>query len=107
MSNSTHLFHRPPSADDTVYIGSYDSSVYALNGTSGALKWSYAMGSDVVSSPAISVSVSFVYAEPKARRQPSVRSRRTLPPVGLPHSRPGLCDAHAHAQSEVEEGLIA
>ena len=40
-------------ADGTVYIGSSDGRVYALDGSSGSLKWSYATGAQVWSSPAI------------------------------------------------------
>ena len=40
-------------ADGTVYVNSWDYSVYALNGVTGALKWRYATGNQVRSSPAI------------------------------------------------------
>ena len=40
-------------ADGTVYIGSYDNKVYALNGATGTKKWEFATGGDVESSPAI------------------------------------------------------
>jgi outer membrane protein assembly factor BamB len=39
-------------ADGTVYVGSRDDNLYALN-PDGSLKWSYATGDDVDSSPAI------------------------------------------------------
>ena len=40
-------------ADGTVYVGSYDNNVYALDGQSGQLKWKYITGGFVQSSPAI------------------------------------------------------
>ena len=39
--------------DGTVYIGSYDYKVYALNGKTGAKKWEYKTGAEVESPPAI------------------------------------------------------
>ena len=45
----------PPAigTDGTVYIGSEDNKVYALDGASGAKKWEFVTGGDVHSSPAI------------------------------------------------------
>jgi len=40
-------------ADGTVYVGSYDKKVYALDGKTGAKKWEFRTGADVDSSPAI------------------------------------------------------
>ena len=40
-------------ADGTVYIGSADDYLYALNPDDGSLKWRYQTGSDIVSSPTI------------------------------------------------------
>jgi surface protein len=37
----------------TVYIGSEDGNLYALDGESGALKWSFAAGDSILNSPAI------------------------------------------------------
>ena len=39
--------------DGTVYVGSADKKVYALDGRSGARKWEFVTGGDVSSSPAI------------------------------------------------------
>ena len=39
-------------ADGTVYVGSADDNVYAIN-PNGTLKWSFTTGNDVTSSPAI------------------------------------------------------
>lgn len=40
-------------ADGTVYIGSDDHKLYAINGVTGALKWSFDTGSIILSAPAI------------------------------------------------------
>ena len=40
-------------SDGTVYAGSYDGKVYALNGATGAKKWEFQTGEMVSSSPAI------------------------------------------------------
>jgi len=39
-------------ADGTIYVGSLDNNLYALN-ADGTLKWSYATGNSICSSPAI------------------------------------------------------
>jgi outer membrane protein assembly factor BamB len=40
-------------SDGTVYVGSYDNKVYALNGATGAKKWEFLTGEGVNSSPAV------------------------------------------------------
>ena len=40
-------------ADGTVYLGSDDQSVYAIDGASGTKRWSFATGEKVRASPAI------------------------------------------------------
>ncbi|MHB1846007.1 MAG: choice-of-anchor D domain-containing protein [Deltaproteobacteria bacterium] len=40
-------------ADGTVFVGSTDGNFYAINGTTGALKWKYTVGAAINSSPAI------------------------------------------------------
>lgn len=48
-------FHSSPAIgpDGTVYIGSDDGKVYAINGANGSVKWTFATGGAVQSSPAI------------------------------------------------------
>ena len=40
-------------SDGTVYVGSYDNKLYAINGKSGVKVWEFETGCDVHSSPAI------------------------------------------------------
>ena len=40
-------------SDGTVYVGSYDKNLYALDGSTGLLKWSYTFAILVYSSPTI------------------------------------------------------
>ena len=39
--------------DDTVYVGSGDNKLYAINGKTGAKLWEFETGGNVYSSPAI------------------------------------------------------
>ena len=40
-------------SDGTVYVGSHDEKIYALDGKTGAKKWDFTTGDDVMSSPAV------------------------------------------------------
>jgi outer membrane protein assembly factor BamB len=40
-------------ADGTVYVGSWDHKVYALNAANGHLAWTYTTGDEVQASPAV------------------------------------------------------
>ena len=40
-------------SDGTVYVGSYDNKLYAINGKTGVKLWKFETGLDVMSSPAI------------------------------------------------------
>jgi len=40
-------------SDGTVYVGSYDNKLYAINGKSGVKLWEFKTGEPVTSSPAI------------------------------------------------------
>ena len=40
-------------SDGTVYVGSYDKKLYAINGKRGVKLWEFETGGDVRSSPAI------------------------------------------------------
>jgi len=55
-----HDHASPAVVNGVVYIGSGDGSVYALNATTGAPRWSYATGSSVVSSPAVANGVVYI-----------------------------------------------
>ena len=53
----------PAVAGGTVYIGSGDGNVYALNAATGALDWSYTTGGPVDSSPAVASGTVYVVSE--------------------------------------------
>jgi outer membrane protein assembly factor BamB len=40
-------------ADGTVYVGSSDGNLYALDGLTGHLRWKFSAGAPINSSPAI------------------------------------------------------
>lgn len=50
----------PAVANNTVYIGSGDQHVYALDAATGALKWSFATGDVVHASPAVANGVVYI-----------------------------------------------
>jgi outer membrane protein assembly factor BamB len=53
----------PAVASGTVYIGSGDGNVYALNAATGALDWSYTTGGPVDSSPAVASGTLYVVSQ--------------------------------------------
>ena len=53
----------PAVAGGTVYIGSGDGNVYALNAATGALDWSYTTGGPVDSSPAVASGTVYIVSE--------------------------------------------
>ena len=54
------VFSSPAALDGTVYVGSYDHNVYALNATNGTKVLSYTTGGPVWSSPTVANEI--VYA---------------------------------------------
>ena len=50
----------PAVADGTVYLGSDDRKVYALNAVTGRLRWSFATGNGIYAGPAVSGGVVYV-----------------------------------------------
>lgn len=50
----------PAVANGVVYVGSLDKNLYAVDAKTGAMLWSYGMGSYVESSPAISNGVVYI-----------------------------------------------
>lgn len=53
MFPNSLLYGAPVEAGGTVYVGSYDSSLYAINETTGATVWSFGTGSLIAGSPAV------------------------------------------------------
>jgi hypothetical protein len=52
-TTGNYVSSAPAVADGKVFIGSYDSSVYALNASTGARIWSYKTDDEVLSSAAV------------------------------------------------------
>ncbi|WP_276260576.1 PQQ-binding-like beta-propeller repeat protein [Haloglomus litoreum] len=49
----SNVYSSPTVADGTVYVGSYDNSVHALDASTGNEEWSYSTGDDIRSSPTV------------------------------------------------------
>ena len=58
-------WHRssPAVAGSTVYIGSDDHKVYALDAATGHVRWTYTTGSQVHSSPAVAGGAIYIGSE--------------------------------------------
>ncbi|WP_113702073.1 caspase, EACC1-associated type [Nonomuraea lactucae] len=54
-----YIISSPAVADGTVYIGSSDDKVYALDAATGRVRWTYTTGGDVYSSPAAAGGIVF------------------------------------------------
>lgn len=54
------IWSSPAVTGDTVYIGSSDGYVYALNASTGSTVWTYATGGEVRSSPAVFAGIVYV-----------------------------------------------
>jgi serine/threonine-protein kinase len=54
------VFSCPAVADGTVYVGSEDQKVYALDAATGHLRWAYPTGGKVSSSPAVADSTVYI-----------------------------------------------
>ena len=50
-------------AGGTVYIGSFDHKVYALDAATGHLRWAYTTGNIVISSPAVAGGTVYIGSE--------------------------------------------
>jgi outer membrane protein assembly factor BamB len=50
-------------AGDTVYVGSEDDKVYALDTATGHLVWSYPTGDIVVASPAVAGGITYAASD--------------------------------------------
>ena len=54
FSTGNYVYSGPAVAGGTVYVGSDDHKVYALDANIGRLRWSYTTGGPVDSDPAVS-----------------------------------------------------
>jgi PGF-CTERM protein len=59
-TTGSEVYSSPAVANGTVYVGSSDSNVYALNASTGKLTWSFTTGDWVLSSPAVANGVVYV-----------------------------------------------
>jgi len=50
----------PALADNTIYIGSDDGKLYALDADNGAMLWEFQTGDKIISSPAVADGVVYV-----------------------------------------------
>jgi outer membrane protein assembly factor BamB len=57
------VYSSPAVANGTLYVGSDDQNVYALNVTNGTLDWRYTTGNAVQSSPAVANGVVYIGSE--------------------------------------------
>jgi outer membrane protein assembly factor BamB len=62
-NTSGYVDSSPAVVNDTVYVGSNDDNVYALNATTGALAWKYKTSGGVDSSPAVAGGVVYIGSE--------------------------------------------
>jgi outer membrane protein assembly factor BamB len=53
FKTNDRIISSPAAANQVVYIGSYDSHLYAVNIIDGTLKWKYQMGALVQSTPLV------------------------------------------------------
>ena len=61
MSDPFDMFVSSPAlADDTVYVGSGDGNVYALNAESGAVRWKFTTGNVVHATPAVAGGIVYI-----------------------------------------------
>lgn len=60
---SSYLASSPALSSDgnTIYLGSYDKTLYSLDASNGNIEWTYRTGGAIVSSPTISADDSVVY----------------------------------------------
>ena len=72
------MYSSPTVADGIVYIGSDDFSLYALDAATGVLKWSYATGNEVSSTPGVAAGVVFRFVGQQCLRIERANRREDL-----------------------------
>ena len=65
FTTGNSVYSSPAVINDTVYVGSYDSKVYAINATTGTKLWDYTTGGSIESSPAVVNGVVYVGSNDK------------------------------------------
>ncbi|HEX2980170.1 MAG TPA: serine/threonine-protein kinase [Anaerolineaceae bacterium] len=87
----------------TVYIGSYDNNLYALNGSNGDFLWKYATDGGVVSTPAVHENVVFIGSEDQRLHAISAKTGKvvwTYYTKGPIRSSPRLAEGHVFIGSD-------
>jgi hypothetical protein len=100
----------PAVADGTVFVGSCDNKVYALNEFTGALKWSYTTGSWVESSPAVVDGVVYVGSDDwnvYALNASTGKYIWNCQTVGQVYSSPAVADGKVYVGSWNDGGVNA
>ncbi|MBN1234223.1 MAG: PQQ-binding-like beta-propeller repeat protein [Candidatus Coatesbacteria bacterium] len=59
------VYSSPCVSDGVVYVGSFDTNLYAINCSDGTLKWRYKTGGTVSSSPCVSDGVVYIRSNDK------------------------------------------
>jgi outer membrane protein assembly factor BamB len=63
FETGSEVTSNPTVAGNTVYVGSEDGYLYAVDADSGSLKWKFKTGSEIQSSPAVSGDTVYVGSE--------------------------------------------
>jgi outer membrane protein assembly factor BamB/tRNA A-37 threonylcarbamoyl transferase component Bud32 len=89
--------------EGSVYIGSYDHNLYALNAADGTLKWKYATDGGVVSRPAVIEGSIFIGSEDKGLHVVNSRTGKidwTYFTEGRVRSSPRIAEGHVFVGSD-------
>jgi outer membrane protein assembly factor BamB len=95
FATGAEVYSSPAVVKGTLYIGSSDGHLYALDAATGAKRWSYPAGDSITSSPAVANGV--VYVGCNNRRLHAVdartgKARWTFPARAVIHSSPTVAD---------------
>lgn len=100
----------PALHDGTLYVGSADGHLYALDAASGALRWRFDAGSPIASSPAVTGSVVMISSRDGTLHGLAVGDGRSLwrletgPDLPLPWGHEGW--DYLHSSPTVADGVV-
>jgi outer membrane protein assembly factor BamB len=112
-----YVYSSPAVTGDTVYFGSYDSYVFALNAFNGSLIWAYQTGGFLFSSPAVSNGALYigsydgnVYAlgnyTSTITASPTLQPNPTTSPTATPTPSPAPTSTQAPATTAQNDASI-